>query len=153
MLASSEEFRLTAEALRAKGWLDWHIMAAIFNIVMNYRFPVGRDDLPLEDAKSEMMRAAFRQESATADPVPIGLFTLDAMDENRQRAVLPLMKHWGLELQQKTPDIPAIEQLLADRYGYWDNDVPHEDPFPETGIEGNNGGIVVVEDVPPEPQA
>ena len=118
MLASSEAFRGTVEALRAKGWLDWHIMAAISNIVMNHRFRLDRNRLSLEEAKNEMVQAMLHEESATASPVPIGLFTVDAMDEHRKFAMLSLLKHWGLELRQRTPDIPAIEQLLAARYGY-----------------------------------
>ena len=117
MLASSEEFQATVGTLRAKGWLDWHILTAIFNIMMNYRFPVNRYDLPLEETENQKIREALRVENASASPVPIGLFTLDAMNENRKRAMLALLQHWGLELRQRTPAIPAIEQLLADRYG------------------------------------
>ena len=153
MLASSEEFRLTVEALRAKGWLDWHVLAAIFNIVMNYRFLGDRYKLPLEEIRSEMMRAAFRAESATEEPVPLGLFTLDAMNENRLLAMMPLLNHWGLKCSQRIPDFPAIERLLADRYGYWDDDVPHDVLFPESGNEGSNGVLVVVKDMPPQAQA
>ena len=147
MLASSEEFRATVRTLRAKGWLDWHILAAIFNIVMNYRFPVNRYDLPLEETENQMIREALQVENASASPLPIGLFTLDAMNENRKLAMLALVKHWGLELRQITPDIPAIEQLLADRYGYWDDDIPHDDPFAETGNGGKNGRLAVVKDI------
>lgn len=152
MLASSDKFRPTAKTLRAKGWLDWHIMAAIANIVMNHRFPANRNDLSSEETRNEMMRAMLHQESAEANPVPIGLFTLDAMDKNRKLAMLSLVKLWGLELRQRTPDIPAIEQLLADRYGYWDDDVLHEDPFPENENEGSNGGLVLMNDIPPQPK-
>ena len=150
MLAASERFQDTIEALRAKGWLDWHILAAIFNIVMNYRFPANSYGLPLQEIRNEMMRDALQVEDATMSPVPIGLFTQDAMDKNRKLAMLPLLQHWGLELRQRTPDIPAIQQLLADRYGYWDDDVPHYDPFPCDDDEDSNGGLVVVEDMRPQ---
>ena len=64
--------------------------------------------------------------------------------------MLSLLNHWGLECRQETPDIPAIERLLAARYGYWDEDVPHEDPFPDTGKSGTSSGIVLVRDEPPQ---
>ena len=130
MLASSEEFRPTVERLRREGWLDWHILAAIVNIVLNHRFPPDRLDGLSEATQKEIVQEAFRAESATAEPVPIGLFTCDAMDNHRQLAMMSLLIHWGLECHQITPDIAAIERLLADRYGYWDEDVPHDDPFP-----------------------
>ena len=151
MLESSAKFRSIVKTLRAKGWLDWHIMAAIANIVMNHRFPASRNSLTLEETRNEMVRAMLHQESAEASPVPIGLFTLDAMDKNRKLAMLSLVKHWGLELRQRTPDIPAIERLLAHRYGYWDDDVLHEDPFPENENGGSNEGLVLVKDIPPQP--
>ena len=152
MLASSEEFRHTVETLRARGWLDWHILAAIFNIVMNFRFPRNRFNMLSEEANKQATEAAFRPESPTAEPVPIGLFTLDAMNQNREFAMLALLNHWGLECQQGTPDIPAIERLLADRYGYWDEDVPHDDPFPNVAKRESSSGLVIIEDVPPQHQ-
>ena len=152
MLASSEEFRSTAGALRSKGWLDWHILTGIFNIVMNYRFPSDRFGLFSEETQKAMMQAGFQQESAAAEPVPIGSFTLDAMNQHRQLAMMSLLNHWGLECQQKTPDLPAIERLLTDRYGYWDGDVPHADPLADFEKSGSRGGLVVIQDVPPPQQ-
>ena len=154
MLGSSEQFRPTVDSLRSKGWLDWHILTAIFNIVVNYRFPEERFNPPSKATQREMIQAAFRAESATAEPVPIGAFTPDAMNDNRQRAMMPLLNYWGLECQQMTPDIPAIERLLADRYGYWDDDVPHDDTFPDSTKRGSDDGLVVIEDaLPPQYQA
>ena len=148
MLASSEEFRPVVETLRAEGWLDWHILTAILNIVMNYRFPTDPFNPPSEENQREMMQAAYGAESATAKPVPIGFFSSDQMDKNRMLAIFALLNHWELECHQKTPDIPAIERLLAERYGYWTDDVPHYDPFPETGQSGIDGGIIVIKDTP-----
>ena len=148
VLASSGKFRGTVEALREQGWLDWHILTAIFNIVINHRFPIDRLDLSLEEAQKEMMKAAFRPESPTDAPVPIGLFGLESMEDNRRISMLSLVKHWGLESHQPTPDMPAIEQLLASRYGYWDEDVPHDDPFPNSSITESRVGLVAVRDIP-----
>lgn len=148
MLASSDDFLSTVEAVRSEGWLDWHILAAVVNIVMNHRFPPDRFDRFSEVTQRKMVQEAFRAESATAEPVPIGLFTCDAMNDNRQLAMLALLNHWGLECHQETPDIPAIERLLADRYGYWDEDVPHDDPFPHSDDRQCEDKLVVIEEAP-----
>ena len=129
VLARAQEFRSTVQALRADGWLDWHILTAISNITMNYRYPLGAQ--PSEETVLELMRITSSPESPTANPVPVALFTIERMQDARQIAMLSLLNHWGLECCQQTPDMPAIEQLLAARYGYWDDDVPHDDPFPE----------------------
>ena len=128
-LASSEEFRRIVRTLRAMGWLDWHILAAVFNIAMNYRLPRNPSNSLSGETQREMAQMAATPESATAAPVPIGSFTLDSMNNHRQLAMMSLLNHWGLECHQRTPDIDAIERLLADRYGYWNDDVAHDDPF------------------------
>ena len=151
-LASFEEFRRTLETLRARGWLDWHVLTAILNIVINYRSPINRSNMVTEEARKEMRGAALRAESGTDAPVPVGLFTVDSMDHNRQLSMLSLVKIWGLECRQMTPDIAAIEQLLADRYGYWDEDVMHKNPFPDSHETESEGGLVVVKDMLPRDQ-
>ena len=130
VLSCSEEFRPTIRTLRADGWLDWHILTAIANITMNYRFTLS-PSRPSDESMNEMMQNASSPESATAPPVPLSQFTLEQLQSHRQMSMLNLLTHWDLECHQRTPDLPAIERLLAARYGYWDEDVPHEDPFPE----------------------
>ena len=148
MLASSEAFRRTIGDLRSKAWLDWHILVAIFNISINFRFPADTLVRVSEDQGNEIEREAIRQESANSNPVPVGLFTLDTMDKNRQLAMMALLKLWGLDCQQRTPDIPGMERLLAGRYGYWSDDVPHDDPFLESESAGKSSGLIIVEDLP-----
>ena len=146
MLASAEAFRSIVQELRTQGWLDWHILTAILNIVMNYRFPS-------DPVTEEMIQAAYGAESAAAEPVPFGLFTLDNMNNSRQGSLLALLSRWELECHQKTPDLTAIERLLADRYGYWEDDVPHIDPFPAFVLKGVESEIIVLENVPPQDKA
>ena len=62
-LRRSGAVRGTVEALRLEGWLDWHILTAIHNIVMNYRHPVTTRDLRRPHAREEMVRAAFEPEA------------------------------------------------------------------------------------------
>lgn len=41
-------------------------------------------------------------------------------------------KYHGLEVQQRTPDLPALERLLTERYGFKD-DVEHVSVFEACG--------------------
>ena len=130
-LSRSAQFRSVLQSLRAQGWRDWHVLTAVSNIAMNHRYLPDNSTPPSAEAMKEMMQAAFSPESASAPPVPVALFTPERMQDARQIAMLSLLKHWGLECCQRTPDMAAIEQLLAARYGYWNEDVPHDDPFPD----------------------
>ena len=148
ILATSVEFRLTVKKLRDDGWLDWHILGAIANFVMNYRFPSDRFDLRSETVQKEMIAAMSDPENAATEPVPIGLLTPDALNDNRELAMMSLLVHWGLECHQVTPNVPALERLLACRYGYWDDDVQHDDPFPDLEKRESDDGLIVIKDVP-----
>ena len=148
MLAMSEEFRHTVRALRKNGWLDWHILAAIANIVMNYRVHSAGLDWRSVETQEQMTQVMSSSESATAEPVPVSLFTTDTMNAHRRLSMMSLLKIWGLECRQETPDVPAIEQLLEARYGYWVDDVPHVDPFPDSDQSASSGGLAVITDPP-----
>ena len=140
-LSVSEEFRAIAARLRAEGWLDWHILIAVSNITINYRYPIGASTPPSEETQRQIVQAASNPESATAPPVPVSLFTYERMQDARQTAMFSLLKHWGLECHQEAPDIPGVERLLATRYGYWDEDVPHEDPLLQS--DASNGPLII----------
>ena len=129
-LRGSAQFIRTVKALRAEGWLDWHILTAVLNIVLNYRHSWNAHDLRQPGARAAMVRAALEPEHDSSRLAPADLFTPHAMQQAREMGMLALVQRWGLELHQETPDFAAIERLLAARYGYWDDDVAHDDPFP-----------------------
>lgn len=125
-------FRAVVAELRHRGWLDWHLLIAAANIAINYRLRLlgALDRSPSEDERRRLAQLARQEETADMPLVPLSLFTLEAMENARCMAMLHLVQHWDLEGHQPTPDFPAITRVLADRYGYWTDDVPHDDPFP-----------------------
>ena len=130
-LRQSAEFSEMVAALRAQDWLDWHILTGIHNIVINYRNPLTDRILRSEKERQEWEREARSPESDAGQDIPVDLFTLESLQENRVTAMFSLLKHWGLELHEEMPDFQGVERLLADRYGYWDDDVPHNNSFPD----------------------
>jgi hypothetical protein len=56
------------------------------------------------------------------------------MDLARRMAVPAYMSGWDLHLEGPVPDLEVVERLLETRYGYWSEDVDHDDPFP--GADG-----------------
>ena len=133
-LRRSKQFGQTVRRLREAGWLDWHLLTAIASIVMTYRFSSTGQDPRDPSAREEMVQAAFEPEHESSLVPPAHTFTAVEMQRARHVAMLPLVRHWGLEFNQPTPDFPAIERLLAARYGYWDDDVEHVDPFLDSGF-------------------
>lgn len=70
------------------------------------------------------------------------------MEQGIRLVAMSRVHRWGLALHHGTTDSDAIMQLLAERYGFWNDDLPHPDPFhgqlavdnPVTG-KSNHGGI------------
>ena len=126
-------FRQTIRSLKESGWLDWHILTAIYNIVLSYRIQTTTCGLEPRAVYQEALRYVSVFEAGTLEDIPAALFTRQRMEDSRKTAMLSLLKHWGLELHQSTPDFPGLERLLAWRYGYWSDDIEHETLLPRTG--------------------
>lgn len=114
--------------LRRKGWLDWHIIAAISLVTWNYRMQL-REPLTKEQEASFLAMSA-QLEPEEADPVPVELFTEDSLEMHRRGNALASVQNWRLQLKQQTPNFEAVEQFLGARYGYWSDDVPHDQYLP-----------------------
>ncbi len=131
-LQATPAFQATAARLRREGWLDWHLLTAIVNISINHRLQatgLAWRMLTSPEARTAANALATEPESPDSAPVPLELFTPEAMERARNMALPPLLRHWGLELRQDTPDLPGITRLLGARFGYWTDDLPHDDPL------------------------
>ena len=122
------------KVLRGRGWRDWHILTAVYNLVFNVR--LSRAGLNTAEAQSTEAgrRAAkdlaFTPESPTDPPVGLGpMLNVEKLNRAREGALGSLMVHWGMDLHAGEFEIDAAERLLAVRYGYWDDDIEHDDPF------------------------
>lgn len=136
-LQADPAFLAIVRELRAEGWLDWHILTAANGIALNVRLAARGLNTPeaMRDPRrrAESQRLAFEPETDDDPDGPLDLFTRDNLDQHRSLAMLSLVRHWNLEARQRTPDVAAIEELLAARYAYWTDDINHSDPFPDAG--------------------
>jgi len=132
-LAAAPGFQRVVAALRAEGWLDWHILTAIYNIAGNYRLEQAglntAETLRTAAGREEWHRLFRTPAIDEGEPIPSDVFGEAALRDGRLNGLAPLIVNWGLEPRQHTPDYPAMKQILASRYGYWSIDVGHTDPF------------------------
>lgn len=89
----------------------------------------GQRPVRQPDGQRKLHRLATTPETKHSVPVPLELLTEQSLDDARAGAMLSLMRHWQLPMRQHTPDLVGIERVLAQRYGYWADDIEHEDPF------------------------
>jgi hypothetical protein len=133
-LQQDATFLALVRELRSDGWLDWHILTSAFNAVGNARMQAAglhtHEGMTRAGGPEAAQRLMITPESSDEADVPLGIFTQESMEFHRKGVVPSLLVNWGLEPRQRTPDIRATEHVLVERYGYWDIDAPHDDPFP-----------------------
>lgn len=126
-LRQAPAFADAVAVLRARGWLDWHMLLAIHGVAKNarqyYRSPHSPDDL-------ESVRELFLAPEPEGDPVPLKFFSVNALEQVLE-VTLPASATtmWKLTLRQHSIDIDAVRRLLIARYGWATDDVEHVDPF------------------------
>ncbi|OLS13020.1 MAG: hypothetical protein RBG13Loki_3380 [Promethearchaeota archaeon CR_4] len=130
-LLKSSEILQSIQSLKDDGWLDWQIMLALANITLNYRLNIeGLDPLKNRSIYQTRMLEDFeKDESETAINVPLGEYTKENIIAYFHMNMLASVRALELEHHQRTPDIPAIKRFLKERYKYFEDDIPHKDPF------------------------
>ena len=115
---------------RRAGWLDWHLLTAIANVVGNQRLhTAGLDRFSQDETWRRRAGQLMRRAEEPNDVVPLDVFTSENLSTALNMSALSTLTNWGLQTHQRTPDFAAILTLLGDRYGYWTDDVPHGDLF------------------------
>ena len=129
-LVADQQFCALVSQLREEGWKDWHILWTLANAAANERLnkTLTRDDLGPETMAS--MRRLIHEEETNeqADKLSATVFLEENLRFYFNTLLTGFAKTAGLELHQSTPDFPALERFLTDRYGLKD-DVEHDDVF------------------------
>lgn len=133
LLAADSGFQELLTLLRAQGWLDWHVLQAVGNLVTNRRLP---EDAHLQDP-AELAAQARRPESDDIDLLPVADFDAQSLEFYLRASFAATAVTWELNVRDANPE--EVEWLLARRYNYWTDDAPHDDPFaPPAAADGRN---------------
>jgi hypothetical protein len=129
-LRKQKDFLDVVTYLRGRGWKDWHILSALFTSVMNFRCAQRFGSHPThQQVLNHMKQFTSEPETRRAKVVPLSVLTAKALEFSRRGNLHPVLQSWGFETHHPafTPDI--IEEFLSSRFGYWDDDIPHESIF------------------------
>jgi hypothetical protein len=132
LLADRRTRTLFAE-LRDEGWKDWHLLNALANLVINARVATKYGAPTWETAdsvKDRVLAEMNRPEEADDLLVTAEAVTREALEDALNASAISTLRNWGLEIHQPTVEPAPLLQLLGARYGYWDDDVDHDDFFP-----------------------
>lgn len=125
-------FREQIQKLRAKGYKDWHVLVMAANIAVQYRAEQKLGSGASHDMLAKAMQEAMNSEETNGDiEVPAFLFNDERMAIQGKIMWLTAAKTWGLASRGQTPNFGAYDTLLVSRYRMLDDDIPHEELFPD----------------------
>ncbi|WP_179012440.1 hypothetical protein [Paenarthrobacter ureafaciens] len=122
------------EELRSEGWLDWHLLTAIYNVATNYRVnqEIGDDRSP-ERIRQVTQGLVNRAETPNTPNIPLHHFSKENLQQAFERATLTIALRLGLQISRETPNFIGVRRLLDRRYGFM-HDVPHDDLLADASI-------------------
>jgi hypothetical protein len=129
-LMESEQFRELIAELRKLGWKDWHILTGLEGVRFNYILNRAPRLISAVESHDNAFLKEIRAKGTNEDvfKVPVSAFTLEEMKRNVHLSQLDTLRVLGLEMWQPTPNFSGMDSLLT-RFRYWEDDLPHEDPF------------------------
>ncbi|HZK16352.1 MAG TPA: hypothetical protein VFC52_07180 [Solirubrobacterales bacterium] len=126
-------FRELVEELRSQGWRDWHILQALVNLSINHRLRAeGLNTHEAVSAKDPRIAEISSNPEAEGESLPDpAAITVEELDLSRRIGNMMVVKNWDLDPRAGFGAVDPYSRFLAERYAYWSDDVPHEDPFPD----------------------
>ncbi|WP_435107190.1 hypothetical protein [Nocardiopsis synnemataformans] len=131
-LLSDSQAREVFTQLREDGWKDWHLLQALASLVINARVAAkyGNPSWGSMDSYRQSFISEMNRPEGSGDfSIPVGEVTKDALETALKTTSVSTLMTWGLEIRQESVDPDAILEFLGNRYGYWSDDVEHEDFF------------------------
>jgi len=123
--------RALIQRLVHEGRPEWIILMALANTVMNHRMlERGRPPTPVPDEQWKAQAVLeMQREEKPGDPSPSPAEISEVLPLQLNLVAATVAQFWGLQINQETPDLRAIESLLKARYSYWDDDTDHPSYF------------------------
>jgi hypothetical protein len=135
-LLADEAGHATIVRLREAGWLDWQILVALVNAVMNWRMQRAGIRPGVGDPR-QMVALAREPETAASPKVPLAVFADDLIDMHTYMQMVTVARRWDLYGRQEAPGEEAMRDLLTRRYQYAVDDIPHRDLLDCIDEDGN----------------
>jgi hypothetical protein len=108
------------------------LLSVVANLTINHRLALRRAATAKGAARelAEAFDAEARRPEEPGDPrIAPGDVTREALEKGIQLVAVSSLHHWDLTLAHGTTNPDPIVRLLGERYGFWEDDVPHADPF------------------------
>ena len=125
-LRNSPEFKEMVKKFKAEGWKDWHILAGLLNVVAGIRVTMRHGlATPGREWEEAFKTEIFTPESETTPEISIDQIRSDLVHVTMQANMTSTMVGNGLTPSSRTPNLEGETRYMAERWRYFDLDVPH----------------------------
>jgi hypothetical protein len=131
-LLQDERVRDLFNNLRDEGWKDWHLLTVVMNLTVNHRVEASHGPISAErlrQLRDAVFDEALREERPDDRRVSPSEITREVMLHRIHMAAVTSLRRWDLVLHHGDTYADPVMQILEQRYGFWTDDIPHDDPF------------------------
>lgn len=132
------EFQTTIRELRKNGWLDWQILIALMNYVLNTKANAYMESLTITDEgerrkafEKEFFRLQKLPESECYMEIPVSWLKTKDFEFHIEKMPVDTLHSFGLENNMKHPNFSAVHSLLNKRFSFNVDDQQNSNPLKE----------------------
>ncbi|MDZ7847620.1 MAG: hypothetical protein U5L96_13110 [Owenweeksia sp.] len=137
-LKKSDQFNAELSRLKDEGWLDWQIVLALYNNIIdlkaknllrqNGKTYVNNDEW-LEDFQKAVHEIRFKDETETYVEIPISELIGQNLEMALKQVPANVLRSFGLEDKSRYPNIEALRRFLNERFRFQEDEVEELSPF------------------------
>ncbi len=126
-LKDSIEFNSEIERLKKEGWLDWQIVLALYNNIIDLKSKnllqqngksYSSDEEWLVDFQNVFHEIRFKDERETYVEIPLNQIIGENLDFHLQQGSIHVLESFGLENKSRFPNPQAVRDLLNERFRF-----------------------------------
>jgi hypothetical protein len=132
------EFQATIHELRKNGWLDWQILLALMNYVLNAKANAYMESVSIADEgerrkafEKEIFRLQKLPESECYMEIPVSWLRTKVFEFYIEKMPVDTLHSFGLENNMKHPNFSAVHSLLNKRFLFNVDDQQNSNPLKE----------------------
>lgn len=135
---SNPQFKPIIHEFRKNGWLDWQILMALMNFVLNAKANTYMESVKITDEderrkifEKEFFRLQKLPENECYMEIPVSCLKSKDFEFHIEKMPVDTLHSFGLENNMKHPNFFAVHALLNKRFSFNVDDQPDNNPIKE----------------------
>jgi len=129
-IRNEEWFKSMIRELKSEGYLDWHLLLAIMNKIVNYKTQIRLEDTSdPNEMKKIFGEIAWKPEKSNYIEIPKDILIIEEIRTQLKITFSSFVKTWGLEFHNEKINPNMIREFLEKRFCIMRDDIMHEPLF------------------------